>query len=64
MPGGLGVFEAIALIFLEPHLPVTQILGALVTFRGVYFLLPLMLALLILGMYEVTARSRNPRKAS
>lgn len=56
VPGGLGVFEAIALTLLTPHLPPAQILGVLVAFRGVYLLLPLIGALLLLASSAYTER--------
>lgn len=64
VPGGLGVFEAIVLISLKPYLSPIVILGALVTFRGVFFLLPLALALLLLGAHEVWIRVRARSVAS
>src|SRR5207244_3344284 len=41
VPGGLGVFEAVCLVFLAPYYSASQILGALVAFRCTYYLLPL-----------------------
>ena len=60
VPGGLGVFEAIALMLLIPDLPATQVIGALVAFRGVYLLLPLIGALLLL----VAAKLQPPAKSA
>jgi phosphatidylglycerol lysyltransferase len=53
LPGGLGVFEAIILIFLAPYYSAGAILGALVAFRGIYYLFPLIVATLLLTMHEV-----------
>lgn len=53
VPGGLGVFDAIVLVSLKPYLSPVVILGGLVTFRAVFFLLPLALALLLLGAHEL-----------
>ncbi|HUO79449.1 MAG TPA: bifunctional lysylphosphatidylglycerol flippase/synthetase MprF [Steroidobacteraceae bacterium] len=60
VPGGLGVFEAILLLAL-PQVPAPQLLGALLAYRGVYYLGPLMLAAVALGIQEL-ARQR-PRFA-
>lgn len=63
VPGGLGVFEAIALMLLTPSLPPAQTLALLVTFRGIYFLLPLLVALLLLGASAVAARTQLAKRA-
>ena len=51
-PGGLGVIEATMLIGL-PQFPREEFLAALLTFRVLYFLLPLCLAALSLGLREL-----------
>ncbi|MEM8563534.1 MAG: bifunctional lysylphosphatidylglycerol flippase/synthetase MprF [Pseudomonadota bacterium] len=51
VPGGVGVFES-ALILLLPELPVATVLGAALTYRLVYYLIPLMLALLLVVAHE------------
>ena len=56
IPGGLGVFEAVMLIFLGPLMPSAAILASLVVFRGMYYLLPLSLAAILLGVQEVLQR--------
>jgi phosphatidylglycerol lysyltransferase len=52
VPGGLGVFEAILLLAL-PQLPAPQLLGALLAYRGVYYLAPLMIAAVALAAQEL-----------
>jgi len=64
VPGGLGVFEAVVLVSLKPYLSPVVIVGALVTFRTVYFLLPLVIALLLLSGHEVWMRIRRTITAS
>lgn len=54
VPGGLGVFEAVVLSTLEPWLEAADLLGGLLAFRVIYYLLPLLLATLALGLYEAT----------
>jgi len=51
-PGGLGVIEATMLIGL-PQFPREEFLAALLTFRVLYFVLPLCLAALSLGLREL-----------
>ncbi|HMR03726.1 MAG TPA: lysylphosphatidylglycerol synthase domain-containing protein, partial [Candidatus Competibacter phosphatis] len=44
IPGGLGVFESLVLFMLQRELPAADLLGALLAFRLIYYLLPLALA--------------------
>lgn len=53
LPGGLGVFEAIILIFLAPYYHAGAILGSLIAFRGIYYLFPLIVATILLTIHEV-----------
>ncbi|WP_081689073.1 bifunctional lysylphosphatidylglycerol flippase/synthetase MprF [Inquilinus limosus] len=55
VPGGVGVFESVMLLGLGPVLPPQAIAAALVVYRAVYFLIPVMLAVGILAGAE-TAR--------
>jgi phosphatidylglycerol lysyltransferase len=55
VPGGVGVFEGIMLLFF-PQLPTADLLGAVLVYRLVYNLLPLVLAVGLLGVYEVADR--------
>jgi uncharacterized membrane protein YbhN (UPF0104 family) len=56
VPGGLGIFETIILLLLEPSIPAVNLLGALLAYRGIYYFLPLAVALALLGSYEVKQR--------
>lgn len=56
IPGGLGVFEAIMLLALAPHLALENIIVALVMFRIVYYLTPFLVGLIILSYSEFNAR--------
>jgi glycosyltransferase 2 family protein len=51
VPGSLGVMEAAMFIGL-PQVGKEDLLVSLVTFRVLYFLLPLLLATLLLGLRE------------
>ncbi len=53
VPGGLGVFESVMILFLSPQLNATSILSALIAFRGIYYIVPLILASVILGYQEI-----------
>ncbi len=52
VPGGLGVFETILLLAL-PHVPAPELLGALLAWRGLYYLAPLALAATVLMLHEL-----------
>lgn len=58
VPGGLGVFEG-ALVLLLPGAPAEHILAALLIFRVFYNLLPLLLAALVLAVFELVQRYRH-----
>ncbi|MEN5084205.1 lysylphosphatidylglycerol synthase domain-containing protein [Bosea sp. TWI1241] len=57
-PGGLGVFEATMLVALS-RLPFEQVLGALLLFRIIYYILPFILALVLLALSEMIKRIRR-----
>lgn len=49
LPGGLGVFEAVVVAMLSPTIPVATALSALIAYRMVYYILPLLAAVAMLG---------------
>ena len=56
VPGGLGVFEGMMLLFLKGSVDARQLLAALVVYRAVYYLMPLTLATAILVADEAARR--------
>jgi len=56
VPGGLGVFESVFLVLIPDAAAAPQVLGALIAYRGIYYLLPLMMATLALGIEELLRR--------
>lgn len=58
IPGGLGIFEAVILIFLSPLIPASSIIGSLVIYRLTYYILPLLIAAVILGIEEIIQRKQ------
>ena len=62
VPGSLGVIEAALLIGL-PQFPKEELLAALLTFRIAYFVIPFLLATLVLGLRELGLVAR-PRMTS
>ena len=53
VPGGLGVFELAILYAVGRNAPVNAVAAALVTYRGIYFLLPLLLSTALLANFEL-----------
>lgn len=51
IPAGLGVLEA-ALLLMLPHVPPAKLVGAVLAYRAVYEVLPLLVALVLLLAYE------------
>jgi len=62
-PGGLGVFEATILHLLPSADSATAMLGILLAYRGLYYVLPLLIATPLLGERMLTARIARHRKA-
>jgi glycosyltransferase 2 family protein len=56
VPAGLGVLEA-ALFLMLPHVPPGKLVGAVLAYRGVYELIPLGVALVMLLIYETTNKA-------
>jgi uncharacterized membrane protein YbhN (UPF0104 family) len=53
LPAGIGVFEAVVVRILRESSPVTGTLGALIAYRAVYYLIPLMLTIPLLMITEI-----------
>src|SRR5438105_13263645 len=53
VPGGLGVFEAIVVLLLRPYVPAASIVGSLLAYRAIYYLMPLVIALSFLIAFAV-----------
>ena len=60
VPGGLGVFEAVMLLAAGPYLPTDAMLGALLLYRALYYIVPLVLATVLLAAFEVRAGAAAP----
>jgi phosphatidylglycerol lysyltransferase len=52
IPGGLGVFEVLMLHLLKGTITAPEILGSLVVFRVIYYLIPLTIGATVLGATE------------
>jgi phosphatidylglycerol lysyltransferase len=56
VPGGVGVFEGLMVLLLGPSIESGRLLPALVVYRAVYYVLPLLVALVALVADEVRQR--------
>lgn len=52
VPGGLGVFESIILLYLSNFMAGPNVIGILLVYRIIYYLIPLLVAMVILGYQE------------
>ncbi len=59
VPGGLGVFEAVMLIALRDRVPTESLAAALVLYRLIYYIVPLLLAVGLLVLLEVRRGTAN-----
>jgi phosphatidylglycerol lysyltransferase len=64
VPGGLGVFETVMLVFLTPAVPAAAVLAALFTYRGLYYFLPFVVAAVLLGVHELLQRKDEIKNVS
>jgi phosphatidylglycerol lysyltransferase len=55
VPGGVGVFEAV-MLFALPGVPADALLGSLLAYRAVYYLVPLVFGTLLFGSKELSAQ--------
>jgi uncharacterized membrane protein YbhN (UPF0104 family) len=63
VPGGLGVIEVVVLTMLDERLSQHELVAALVVYRAIYYVLPLLIAAVTYGRLEANARrdARTPR---
>ncbi|MBI4774429.1 MAG: bifunctional lysylphosphatidylglycerol flippase/synthetase MprF [Deltaproteobacteria bacterium] len=52
VPGGIGVFETALVMLISSHLPASQSVGSLLAYRGIYYVLPFLSAIVLLGVQE------------
>lgn len=56
VPAGLGVLETVFVVLLSHQLPRSELLAALLAYRGIYYLAPLAFATVVYLVLEVRAR--------
>lgn len=52
IPGGLGIFETVTILFVPPDVPRHQLMGSLLVFRGIYYILPLLAAGILFSLLK------------
>lgn len=57
VPAGIGVFDALFVTLMNEYLAPASLIGVLIVYRAIYYLLPLAVALAMLGVHEVTRGS-------
>ncbi len=63
VPGGLGVFESMILLS-APDIPADALISAMLVYRGIYYLLPLAIATLLMGGNELLEKKGLVKKAA
>ncbi|MCA9215149.1 MAG: lysylphosphatidylglycerol synthetase family protein, partial [Planctomycetales bacterium] len=63
VPGGLGVLELVLLVLLSPSEP-QAVVGALLAYRAIYYLIPLAIGLLVMGANEIAMNRQHVGKAA
>lgn len=53
IPGGVGIFEAVLIYLLPQSLNPAALVGSLIAFRAIYYILPLGISLVWLVVYEI-----------
>jgi phosphatidylglycerol lysyltransferase len=64
VPGGVGVFEGLMVLWLRPWTSATALLPAFVVYRAIYYLLPFAIALVALVADEARQRRTHLRRAA
>lgn len=62
VPGGIGVFETAMVVLLKPLIPAGTLLPCLVVYRLIYYLLPLVAAVGVLGADELRQRREQAQR--
>ena len=54
VPAGAGVFDSIFILLMKHYVPPTTLIGLLIVYRLIYYLMPLAVAMVLLGVHEVS----------
>jgi phosphatidylglycerol lysyltransferase len=62
LPGGIGIFEAVLLLAVPHGGASAAVAAALIAYRLIYYLMPLILAVALLGVHQLLATSEVARR--
>ena len=62
VPGGIGVFETVMILAL-PNVPPDALLGSLLAYRAIYYLVPILFGAILFGAKELSAASTRIARA-
>ena len=62
VPGGIGVFETVMILAL-PNVAPDALLGSLLAYRGIYYLVPILFGAILFGAKELSAASTRIARA-
>jgi uncharacterized membrane protein YbhN (UPF0104 family) len=64
IPGGIGVLEAVSIAILSPQMSETKVLAAVLAYRAIYYIAPLLLATCGLLALEAMDKKRSGEQAT
>ncbi|MDR3071660.1 MAG: phosphatidylglycerol lysyltransferase domain-containing protein [Endomicrobium sp.] len=59
MPGGMGVFEGFIVLLLPNSANNPEVIGALLAYRVIFYLFPLLIGLILLGSFEIVTFTKK-----
>ncbi len=59
VPGGLGIFESVIIILLSSFMHPAKLLGSLLAYRTIYYILPMIISAIFLGTFEIVQRTKK-----
>lgn len=59
IPGGVGIFETVTIFCLSSKISASAIFGSLLVYRGMYYILPLLIAAILLGTQEILQKKER-----
>ncbi len=62
VPGGVGIFESVILLFLTPSVSGSEVLSSLLVYRLLYYLLPFAFGLILYAGFELEQQREGIRK--
>lgn len=64
LPGGIGVFDTIVYALLPAEVPGSAVIGTLLIYRIIFYIIPLLFALALLGTHEAREHGKHFTRAS